>query len=45
VILFLMIGMLFGLFVWNSNIELRITTVILSLSRNSRIVAILNVPE
>jgi hypothetical protein len=44
-ILFRMIGMLFGLFIWNSNEELRKTTGIPSLSQNSRTIAILTVPE
>jgi hypothetical protein len=40
-----MVGMLFGLFLWNSNGELRRTTVISSLHRNSKIAAILIAPE
>jgi hypothetical protein len=43
--LFRIVGMLFGLFVWNSNGELRITTAISSPPRNSRTTAILTVPE
>jgi hypothetical protein len=43
VMLFRLIGMLFGLFVWNSNRELRRTTISF-LPQNSRIVAILVVP-
>jgi hypothetical protein len=43
--LFRMVGMLFGLFVWNSNGELRRTAVIPSPPRNSRIATILTVPE
>jgi hypothetical protein len=45
VMLFRMVGMLFGLFVWNSNRELRRTTAIPSPPQNSRIAAILTVPE
>jgi hypothetical protein len=40
-----MIEILFGLFVWNSSDELRRTTVISSPLWNSRIVAIITVPE
>jgi hypothetical protein len=43
--LFWMVRMLFGLFVWNSNGELRRTAAIPSLPRNSRITTILTVPE
>jgi hypothetical protein len=43
--LFRMEGILFGLFVWNSNGELRRTTTISSPSWNSRITAIFTVLE
>jgi hypothetical protein len=41
VILFRMVGMLFRLFVWNSNRELRRRIIILSPPRNSRTTVIL----
>jgi hypothetical protein len=40
-----MVEILFGLFVGNSNEELRRTTVIPSSSQNTRIIVILTVPE
>jgi hypothetical protein len=43
--LFQIVEILFGLFVGNSNEELRRTTVISLSSHNSKIVAILTVPE
>jgi hypothetical protein len=43
--LFWIVEMLFGLFVWNSNGELRRTAVIPSPSRNSRTTTILTVPK
>jgi hypothetical protein len=43
--IFRMIEMLFELFVYNSNEELRRITVISSPSQNSRIIAILTVSE
>jgi hypothetical protein len=45
VLLFWMVEILFGLFVENSNGELRRTTIILSLPQNSRITTILTVSE
>jgi hypothetical protein len=43
--LFRMIKMLFGLFFWNSNEELRIIAAISSLPRNNRTAVILTVSE
>jgi hypothetical protein len=43
--LFRIVGILFGLFVWNSNGELIRTAAIPSRPRNSRTAAILTVPE
>jgi hypothetical protein len=45
VILFQMVEILFGLFIWNSNGELRRTITILSPLWNSRITAILTISE
>jgi hypothetical protein len=42
---FEIVEMLFGLYIWNSNGELRRTTTILSPTQNSRIIVILTVPK